>query len=151
MKLVHVGFTGTRKGMTERQKLSVKKAFIAIKENADSLSQHVVFHHGCCVGADYDACGIALRMGFMIHAHPPTNQKHVFDYQREADFISIPDMYLVRNAQIVDSVSSMICCPGEDVEQRRSGTWATIRQAGRVGKRRMIIYPNGKYDCIKAG
>lgn len=150
MKFKHVGFTGTRNGCTEKQKDSIRKAFKALKENAEKLNQTVVFHHGGCIGADYDACMLALKFGFQIHVHPPINNRYIFDYEREADFVEPPMEYLDRNRRIVDAVDSMLCCPAEKKEKLRSGTWSTIRYAYSRNRRRMIIYPDGDYTLIKA-
>lgn len=56
-----------------------------------------------------------------------------------------PAPYLERNAAIVQSTLELIATPGETVEQVRSGTWATIRQARRRRRPTTIVWPDGTY------
>ena len=50
---------------------------------------------------------------------------------------------LARNRIIVSTSDEMLALPGEMTEQRRSGTWATIRFARKHGTPMKIIYPDG--------
>jgi hypothetical protein len=69
---MRVGFTGTREGMTDPQ----RRAFIAWATVAGATE----FHHGCCIGADYDAWEVfasAGDLGFAkprVVSHPPTDR-----------------------------------------------------------------------------
>jgi hypothetical protein len=42
-----------------------------------------------------------------------------------------------------------VACPRTDQEQRRSGTWATVRYARKVGKPVLIIGRDGKIKLEK--
>lgn len=57
-----------------------------------------------------------------------------------------PAPYIVRDHAIVDEVQFLIGCPRKDIEELRSGTWATIRYA-RKQRRNLnciiLIYPDG--------
>jgi hypothetical protein len=52
-----------------------------------------------------------------------------------------PKPYLVRNREIVEGVDLLIACPKEPVEVLRSGTWATVRIARRLGVPVVLIWP----------
>lgn len=61
--LMRIGFTGTRQGMTERQKIAL----------SDLLSSYAaaILHHGDAIGADAEAHEIAVGLGCAIVIHPP--------------------------------------------------------------------------------
>lgn len=85
---------------------------------------------------------MARLIGFRIVGHPPivTSKRAFF----QCDELRDPLPYLARNHKIVDAVQEMLACPGEVMEQLRSGTWATIRYARRVGKPVHVILPDGR-------
>ena len=128
--MIHIGFTGTQRGLTSYQ-----------YDRLDELLDRGQFmiHHGDCIGADKEMHSIARNHGHLITLHPPSiNTKRAFcDY----DVIMMEKVYLVRNHDIVDDTFSLIACPGEIRPKRRSGTWATIRYAMKLSKRVTIIYP----------
>lgn len=133
---ISIGFTGTRKGMTDSQ----KKSFTAFMRAFTERFKCVEFHHGDCVGADDDAHMIARTFpNVIIVIHPPTNSS-----QRamcKGDKCHNPFPYLQRNKNIVDASKIVVACPGEIEEQQRSGTWSTIRYARKRAKGTTIIYP----------
>lgn len=135
MLLMIVGFTGTQRGMTEKQK----------DRFCDKLSELGVteFHHGDCVGADEQADNIVRTMGgIRIVIHPPDNDaKRAFCSQRGPTKVCEPKPYLERNHDIVDAAETMIATPGETQEQLRSGTWATIRYSRKTKKPGWILTP----------
>lgn len=130
-----IGFTGTQRGLTDKQAIAVGYLFSTWKPRS--------FHHGDCIGADSDAHILALELMPMarIVIHPPDN-----DSKRSGclgDMILTPKPYLVRNHNIVDATTFLLATPGETEEQLRSGTWATIRYAKKVGKPVLIVFPSG--------
>lgn len=132
---IKIGFTGTRRGMTGSQWASLTSLLRALSQRFE----RVEFHHGQCIGADEEAASIAKEVGCWIVSHPPTNQKAVSDFA--FDESRAPRPYLQRNHGIVDETDIMLAAPGEIEEQLRSGTWATVRYARRVGKPAEILYP----------
>jgi hypothetical protein len=129
-----LGFTGTRKGMTDKQKKLVR-LFV---ENLGPVE----VHHGDCVGADSDFADITESLKVVIH--PPTNSSH-----RAwccADIKRPPKPYIERNHDIVDDTDCLIATPDSFEEVLRSGTWATIRWAQKQKKPILIVYPNGKTE-----
>jgi hypothetical protein len=129
-KRIVVGFTGTRKGMTEFQKTELKRFL---------QKYGGTFHHGGCIGADAEAHAIAGRLGYHIVMHP--------SYFPRLQVPCIPDERreplppIVRNHNIVDESFALVACPGTMEEELRSGTWATIRYARKLEKPVTIIYP----------
>lgn len=136
---VHVGFTGTQAGMTEAQFLQVGNLLLDL--GATDL------HHGDCFGADADAHKIATQGVFLdvIHVHPPTNpgRQALCAVRFGQDIVYPKKSYLERNRDIVDSACALIATPKEMTETLRSGTWATIRHARKIGKPVWIVWPDG--------
>lgn len=98
-------------------------------------------HHGDCIGADAEAHGIARECGLRVCIHPP-----VEDARRawcEGDEMHMRKTYLVRNRDIVDATERLIAAPRTEVEERRSGTWATVRFARSLNRPIFIVWPNG--------
>ncbi len=139
--MIHIGFTGTRKGITFLQRHRLN----GMLWRAGSPE----FHHGCCDGADAEAHAIAYDAGCRIHGHPPTNPAYRADLTfRETDIVYPAKPYLVRNHDIVDATQTLIAAPAEHTEQLRSGTWSTIRYARKRRKHTIIVYPDGSIQTI---
>jgi hypothetical protein len=137
---ISIGFTGTQKGMTEKQKTTFEELIRKVSARKDA----VCFHHGDCVGADYEAANIVHNLGIpnLIVCHPPINEKSRAFFAFNT-IINQAKEYLVRNKDIVNESEVLIGCPKEFKEVRRSGTWSTIRYALKMGKRVYVIYPDG--------
>jgi Pyruvate/2-oxoacid:ferredoxin oxidoreductase gamma subunit len=140
---VIVGFTGTRKGMTDEQKAAVA--------NLLSLLHPTEVHHGDCKGADADFNNLVRKKWLSgqflarIVAHPGMNSKGLSPSRAYCD-VDVECMtfpYLSRDMDIVLVCDELIATPAEFKEQRRGGTWATIRMARRSGKPIRIVYPDG--------
>lgn len=135
--MIKIGFTGTRQGMTDRQRMVIEE----ILRNAVNQDEGVEFHHGDCVGSDEQAAKIAKAEDCTVVGHPPEDDKcrsffeshEVWDEKRFMD----------RNEDILMASDVMIATPGEDTEQLRSGTWATIRRTKGEEKPLIIIFPEG--------
>lgn len=132
-----IGFTGTRHGMTQSQSELVLDFLSAFKDHGERE-----FHHGCCIGADEQAAKIAKSLGFIIHGHPPLNNKFLSTFQN--DYTFWPEEYIVRNHAIVDSTECLIACPFDSEEHLRSGTWATWRYANSVPNKSVVLYPGDR-------
>lgn len=130
-----VGFSGTQIGMTPIQK-AVLTEFL---ENiGPSMSE---FHHGDCVGSDAQAHRLVRMIApkCRIVLHPPNDwSKRAFCL---ADKYEPEKPYLVRNREIVLSTDYLIATPGQSHEVLRSGTWATVRFADRIRRKKLIILP----------
>lgn len=134
-----IGFTGTRRGMSLAQKMSLESLLAAWPVSVDSE-----FHHGDCVGADAEAHAIVRKLGGrVIVGHPPVDPAHRAFC--ECDELRAPLPYLVRDAAIVIACGVLVATPAQASEQRRSGTWTTVRRARGAGRAVVIILPDGEY------
>lgn len=137
---MHIGFTGTRNGMTEEQKKTVSYLLQTIDGE--------VFHHGDCIGADAEAHDLAKKAGYEVVIHPPLKQ----EFRAFCDgTVLMEKNYLDRNKDIADDAEVLIATPSTFQEERRSGTWSTVRY-GAKNKKVLIVQPNGmitSYTDIK--
>ena len=132
-----VGFTGSRKGITDAQAGVLRILLADVYE----------FHHGDCVGADEAAHDIVREDGSCwIVAHPC--RYHSLRAFTACDEVLPPKAPLQRNHDIVDAVGHMLACPNTEAEVWRSGTWATIRYARKTGTALTVVYPNGDTEEI---
>jgi hypothetical protein len=129
-----IGFTGTRRGMTQVQRRIVEDLLL--------LWLPVQVHHGDCVGADAEFHRMVRQLvpDARIIIHPPHNpQYRAFcegdEYQPERP-------YLKRNKEIVNASQLLLATPGESAEQWRSGTWSTIRHARQAPVWVRIVLPD---------
>lgn len=126
-----VGFTGSREGMSERQKRDF--------ENTMKTLAPSVFRHGACVGADREAHDIVRGLFpasvCAIAVYPSTNARMTDQFCiDDADELFPPRPALLRDKDIVDAAEYMVATPKTDHEILRSGTWATIRMTERAKK-----------------
>ena len=129
-----IGFTGTRKGLTEIQKLRLK--FYLFEHS----SEIVEVHHGDCNGADAEFHKLCEELRLKIIIHPPTNPSNRAFCK--SDHILPENEYLTRNRHIVDSCDVLLATPKGLSEELRSGTWHAIRYA--LGKKPVhVFYNNG--------
>jgi hypothetical protein len=136
---IHIGFTGTRDGLTRYQRVRLDEALEDYIGRAEEIDQQVVFHHGDCLGADAQAHGVAMRANISVIIHPPDDTK-LRAFCAGATWVCPEAPYLNRNKDIVDSTSILVATP-KGPETTRSGTWSTIRYAMKKGKEIIIIPP----------
>lgn len=132
-----IGFTGTQAGMTQQQTDGVHDLIRRFRT--------AEFHHGDCIGADQQAHHEAMTLGCRLVVHPPTNESKRAFCPGE---IRVAKPYLDRNHDIVDETDILIAAPKEKTEQLRSGTWATIRYARKLGHSVYIVYPDGTNERL---
>lgn len=126
-----IGFTGSREGMSENQKV----AFVHRLQSMNPTE----FHHGDCEGADAEAHDLVREFfpDVVIVVHPPTlEDKRAF---KQGDMTCLPLDYIPRDEQIVDAADFLFAAPLTDQEQKRSGTWYTVRYARRRDKDHYIL------------
>ena len=152
----HIGFTGTRKGMTPEQYQTVGKIVDGQIEYIKnpyspkgtlyvSLKYRIQCHHGDCVGADENFHAIVRSYGLEVVGHPSTHKLRAhckFDEERPR---KAP---LDRNLDIVAESDVMIACPAEYTERITGGTWRTVRMTRQACKPLAIVWPDGtvKYE-----
>ncbi len=124
---LHVGFSGTRHGMTSDQWVAVHRVLREVTE-----SRKFFAHHGDCIGADAqfsEICNSMLGLATMVvHPGPPSR----FSAGCRASIRLNPKPNLERNQDIVDASHVMIVAPLERWPQPRGGTWWTFRAALRA-------------------
>jgi hypothetical protein len=130
---IKAGFTGTRKGLTEKQRHDLWHR----------LQRGVIeVHHGDCLGADCELDQMSRAMNIRRTIHPPdVDTLRAFCGGERATVLE-PLPYLTRNRAIVDACDILLAAPETREEQRRSGTWATIRYAMKQKKRVEIFFPD---------
>jgi hypothetical protein len=132
----HLGFTGTRRGMTTEQIEAVTKL----------VGAWDVVHHGDCLGADAQCHTIARSAAKRIIVHPPSDDR--LRAHCAGDVICPPKPYFARNRDIVNESDLLIATPAEFVP--KGGTWYTLNYARSVGKPTILIYPSGLMESTKA-
>lgn len=138
-RVLHVGFTGTRHGLTEPQRASLKLEL----DWLTPLSDSIVAHHGYCVGGDVSFHYIVRAMpNSRIIAHPGPDDDTVLRANCEADELRPGKPFMARNHDIVNESHVMLACPPTDEPNEYGGTWRTIRLATKAltrGKLRELI------------
>jgi len=137
--LARIGFTGTHRGMTYLQKAALRLLLDMLQPNE--------FHHGDCIGADAEAHHLVKEgvPGCRIVVHPPlrTDSRAACN----ADIEWPPTTYIKRNRHIVVCTELLIATPFERSEQRRGGTWSTVRFALHNKRPVLLIRPDGNQVC----
>lgn len=141
---MRVGFTGTREGCTPAQGGALARY---VRDNAATE-----FHHGACRGADAEAVTHfkAHHPNARVVAYPcDLNMTHRGALAASTE--SRPEKPpLERNRDIVNAADVLFACP-KGPEERRSGTWSTIRYARRCLKPVVIFWPDGTITEERTG
>lgn len=136
-----LGFTGTRHVPTDEQKRFIRRNLFDASE----------LHHGCCVGSDYTAHGIAAiqKDEPTIWLHPPTDQKLMVPLSkllsRGGIHVLDPKPYHDRNRDIVDACDVLIATP-DGPRRPHSGTWYTVDYAKANKVPVVVCLPDGTID-----
>ena len=130
-----VGFTGTQTGMTGAQIKTVEELLSRLHPEEAA--------HGDCLGADADFNTLCNKYDIPIVLHPPTNPSKRAFCAAKTMRTRPKKEYLERNKDIVNETDLLIACPKGEKEELRSGTWSTIRYAKKVGKKVIVVLPNG--------
>lgn len=136
LRAARIGFTGTRKGMTQAQYRDLG----ALVQQTGATEAH----HGDCVGADAMFHRICLELQIPIVIHPPVNEKARAFCKGGILRTEPPLPYLERNRNIVAASQLLFATPAEDTEpspMRGQGTWSTIRYARRTKMPIRIVWP----------
>lgn len=138
---MNVSFTGTQRGMTERQRWPLSRLLEELL-----LEEGDEFHYGACVGADDLAAKHAEMIGFRVVAHPANDVRPELRAEPRGRVLPARPAK-ERNKDIVTAGDVLIATPRLMKEERRSGTWATVRYARRLGGRRIVIlWPDGSRE-----
>jgi predicted Rossmann fold nucleotide-binding protein DprA/Smf involved in DNA uptake len=146
-----LGFTGTREGMTSRQRPAVALRIAGLRPR--------VFLHGGAPGADtevhYDILEyVNLPAAAVIEIYLCNTKQRDYWKDKYATFMSGRNLIvhpimkaLARNKVIASRCDHLLATPATSEEQQRSGTWATIRYARKRRKPVTIIDPDGTVRC----
>lgn len=107
----------------------------------EQLSKATEFHHGDCIGADASAHEIAKELEIDIYIYPPINNRKRAFCCTGSFKIHPPKDYIERNHNIVDNCDILIACPKSNIEELRSGTWATVRYARKIKRPVIVLKP----------
>ncbi len=138
-----VGFTGTRQGMTDAQRVSFVNL---IKQLAPTE-----FRHGDCLGADKEAAFIVFQMEdwVTILCHPPTDKKYRA-FTTFNDVVHPAKSHFARNRDIVDASDVLVAVSLMPQRQESGGTWYTIDYALKKGKPVWVLWPSGTGELLRA-
>lgn len=121
----HLGFTGSKRPLTLPQKEAIQRTLMNLCEQHNFTH----LHHGDCISADAFAHAIWHDyLGLPIILHPPLDLKYRA-FCLGSSTTRDPKPYLIRNREIVSEVEALVAAPRRMSEDRRSGTWATVRYA----------------------
>jgi hypothetical protein len=142
---IHIGFTGTRRGLTDSQRIIMRRILVIMPD--------FIAHHGAAPGADqaFDAMCVNLTACTSIVMHPSTHRldeypSAVLGPLRVRRPARPP---LDRNEDIVGEAQIVIACPARATPYR-SGTWSAIRDAMELERPLAIIEPSGVVELHHA-
>lgn len=148
--MMNIGFTGNQLGMSRRQ----MKVFKTIMMNL--LMNVRTFQHGGCIGSDKQAHDIIFEIrnnisinltyplseNVKIIVRPSNNLAKRADCVLDAgDELLDEKPPLERDMDIAKNCDILFVTPRTLREERRSGTWATVRYARKLGKMVVVLDP----------
>ena len=136
---MEIGITGTRSGMTDKQKEELKALLLLHYLTYFSEPHMLSFHHGDCIGVDVEAATIAQEYGFWTVCHPPI--KTELRAYHKSDETVVAKSYFARNRDIVNASDEMIVVPFQMEHQNNGGTWYTHDYAVQKNKPITILWP----------
>lgn len=145
-----VGFTGTRRGMSDAQGFTFWNFLMAIPGPIE-------LHHGDCVGADDEAASTVAGFTYgngikaRIVCHPPVDSSHRANNPHATE-TRAPKTHFARNRDIVDETEMLIATPWQSEIPPKGtggGTWQTIAHALKTGKPVTIIWPDGRVEKLE--
>jgi hypothetical protein len=144
--MLHIGFTGTRHGMTEAQ----RQALGAFLDSPWFWGDTWNAHHGVCLGADVEFEDVVSRFANVriVTRHPGPEGEHAGDpHARHSRMQSVVvcdrQKHMRRNRTIVEESNIMLAAPFDMHEHVVGGTWKTIIMARSKRKPLAIVWPDG--------
>ena len=151
MVRIFYGVTGTRDGSTKAQRATMLARFWHLTEAVERRGHEPWLVHGACPagGIDVEVHQICKGYGWKVWILPGPTGPH--EVCLDADAADEPRPFLERNRLVVDRSHALTAVPRGFTEEQRSGTWATMRYASKVGKRTGIIWPDGRFQSYGEG
>lgn len=145
---LHVGFSGTRYGMTLEQRRAVYKVFRWYRDNRNAIT----VHHGSCVGADAEAHDIARMLGLAVSLHPRVSEDcssclRAECAMREGERVWRPASYAVRSQTIAACTGVLVAAPHGERSSR--GTNHAISCAVRLGRPVVVVSGDGRLQRVR--
>jgi len=139
-----IGFTGSRKGMTEDQQEAVR---LQLKELVEEHSdKQLQAHHGDAIGADAQFHVACQQLKLPVVIHPSTDEKDRA-FCEGAHVTNLPVEFAEQTSAIVNLCQILLAAPdGYKEKKRGSGTWMTIRAARKAEKTIVLCYPDGSRE-----
>lgn len=138
------GFTGPERGIRPEQLRTIE---LLLRIGQAGTGDVLV--HGGCVGGDTQVHELAETIGYDTEVHP-SNLPHKQGVLGGTVRFEERDP-LERNPTIVERCTILLAAPGEFEEVIRSGTWHTIRAAGKAGRTTLIVWPDGTIEPRHGG
>ena len=144
---LHIGFSGTRYGMTLLQRRAVYRVFRWYRDNRNAIT----VHHGSCVGADAEAHDIARMLGMAVALHPGVSEDcsgylRAECTMREGERVWRPASYAVRSQTIAACTGVLVAAPHESRPSR--GTNHAISCAVRLGRPAVVVSADGHMQRV---
>ena len=139
-----IGFTGSRKGMTDDQQEAVRLQLSELIE--EHQNEELQAHHGDAIGADAQFHVACQRLKLPVIIHPSTDQRERA-FCEGAKFTYEPVEFAKQTSAIVNLCQILLAAPdGYKERWRGSGTWMTIRAARNAGITIVFCYPDGSRE-----
>lgn len=116
-------------------------------------NDNVTIVNGLCIGMDTFCAIIARDVGYNVHGVCPANRYKVAPIAVECctsiEYMPVGTSYMDRNDCIIrpkqcPPIQLLLAFPRTEIEELRSGTWATIRRGWRALDRdNVLIFPVG--------
>lgn len=139
---LHIGFSGTRYGMTLLQRRAVYRVFRWYRDNRNA----VAVHHGSCVGADAEAHDLARMLGLAVALHPGDNPYRAECAMLEGERVWMPRDFRTRNAAIAACTGVLVAAAGDGTEDR--GTSHAISCAVKLERPVVIVSADGRLQRV---
>ena len=132
-----IGLAATCDGLSSIQTGWLAEMLLVLR-----LRGAVELHHGVCIGGDDQANTLAHAAGYRTVGHPRVD--HHYSDRTDCDEYRRPLHCGAFDDVILRETDLLLAFPRTDVEQYvGSGTWLTIRRAGKRGMPRLVILPGG--------
>ena len=144
---LHIGFSGTRCGMTLLQRRAVYRVFRWYRDHRNAIT----VHHGSCVGADAEAHDIARMLGLAVALHPGVSADGSSPLRAECAMLEgervwRPASYGVRNQAITACTGVLVAATGDGTEDR--GTSHAISCAVKLERPVVIVSADGRLQRV---
>ena len=144
---MRISFTGTRRGMTPHQEHQLRawlEEHSPTRRANTTSSKIIAAAHGMCGGADEEFHLLVRKIcgGLVYVVGFPSTASTRSSVELDVDYLAKARAPLERNPDIVNvGKDLLIAAPATMGEVLRSGTWATVRYARKVGVPVLVMWP----------